>query len=113
MFDVYEQYYRKSGENITDEEKIKRHEDFINNLRKPGIYEVGGLGACTLISKKAIKAGVNFKEIRNISFWGEDRHFCIRAQALGFDLFVNTHYPAYHIYREADLVGVNSYINQR
>ena len=35
--------------------------------------------------------------------FGEDRHFCIRAAALGFTLYVDTHYPAYHIYRESDL----------
>ena len=30
--------------------------------------------------------------------FGEDRHFCIRAAALGLSLYVDTHYPAYHIY---------------
>ncbi|WP_163144142.1 CDP-glycerol glycerophosphotransferase family protein [Bacillus sp. 22-7] len=112
MFDEYEQYYKKSGENLTDEEKTKRHIDFINMLRVPGVYEVGGLGACTLISKKAIKAGVNFNEIKNISFWGEDRHFCIRAQALGLSLFVDTNYPAFHIYRYSDLSNANNYFKE-
>jgi len=111
MFDQYEQYERKSGENLTKEQIIERHLEFIDILKKPGVYEVGGLGACTLISKRAIKAGVSFKEIRNVSFWGEDRHFCIRAQALGLDLFVDTHYPAFHIYRESDLNNVDGYIN--
>jgi hypothetical protein len=70
------------------------------------------LGACTLISSKALKAGVNFSEIKNVSFWGEDRHFCIRASALGFSLFVDTRLPAYHIYREKDLDGAAAYIEQ-
>lgn len=111
MFDHYEQYKKSRGENLTKEQIIERHKDFIKMLKKPDVYEVGGLGACTLISKKAIKAGVSFKEIKNISFWGEDRHFCIRAQALGFDLFVDTHYPAFHIYRESDLNNIDNYIN--
>ncbi|MCM3194107.1 glycosyltransferase family 2 protein [Priestia megaterium] len=108
-YDQYEQYYRHRGEVLTDEEVIKRHQEFITQLRKPGVYEVGGLGACTLISESAIKAGVNFNEIKNISFWGEDRHFCIRAQALGFNLYVDTTYPAYHIYRESDLMNVPNF----
>ena len=32
-----------------------------------------------------------FGKIKNVSFWGEDRHFCIRAAAYGFPLFVDTH----------------------
>lgn len=111
MFDQYEQYEKFSGESLTKEQIIERHLEFIKVLEKPGVYEVGGLGACTLISKNAIKAGVSFKEIRNISFWGEDRHFCIRAQALGIDLYVDTHYPAFHIYRESDLDNVDTFIN--
>lgn len=110
MFDQYEQYIKFRGEQLSKEQIIERHKDFVETLKKPGVYEVGGLGACTLISKKAIKAGVNFSEIKNISFWGEDRHFCIRAQALGFDLFVDTHYPAFHIYRDSDLRNVEKYM---
>ncbi len=102
VFDQYSQYYYKRGERLTEEQIHERHQQFLEMLRKPGIYEVGGLGACTLISRRALQAGVNFNEIKNVSFWGEDRHFCIRAQALGFNLFVDTHYPAFHIYRESD-----------
>ncbi|WP_304340564.1 glycosyltransferase family 2 protein [Metaclostridioides mangenotii] len=83
--------------------------EFINKMRIPGVYKVGGLGACTLISKKALLAGVSFSKIYNLSFWGEDRHFCIRAASLGLELYVDTHLPAYHIYRYADLDGVENY----
>ena len=82
---------------------------FFEMLRKPGTYKVGGLGACTLISSAVLKAGVNFSKIYNISFWGEDRSFCIRAVAAGFDLYVDTYYPAYHIYRKTDLDGIKRY----
>lgn len=112
VFDQYGQYYYKRGEKLTKEQIQERHQQFLEMLRKPGVYEVGGLGACTLISRKALQSGVNFSEIKNVSFWGEDRHFCIRAQALGFDLFVDTHYPAFHIYRESDKEKAEEYIVQ-
>lgn len=94
-----------------DEWQIKRFTaSFYNMLKIPGIYEVGGLGACTLISKHAIDKGVSFKLIDNVSFWGEDRHFCIRARALGLKLHIDTVYPAYHIYRDDLLSGVQNFI---
>ena len=92
-----------------EEEKSQKSRNFINMLKVPGIYKVGGLGACTLISNKAINAGISFSLIDNLSFWGEDRHFCIRARALGLDLYVDTVYPAYHIYRESYLSGVEEF----
>jgi GT2 family glycosyltransferase len=100
---------RKQNPPLSEEEIRKQTLLFIHQLKIPGVYEVGGLGACTLISKKALDAGVNFSKISNLSFWGEDRHFCIRAAALGFKLFVDTHFPAYHIYRESDLKGVEGF----
>ncbi|WP_152393327.1 glycosyltransferase family 2 protein [Paenibacillus guangzhouensis] len=101
--DEYTQWEQQRGENLSDEEIAVRYDQFITKLKIPGVYEVGGLGACTLISRSALVAGVNFKPIKNLSFWGEDRHFCVRAVAIGFSLYVDTHFPAYHIYRESDL----------
>lgn len=94
---------------LTIIQKEQSRIDFFTGLRIPGLYEVGGLGALTLISKKAIKAGCKFKLIDNVSFWGEDRHFCIRAEALGFKLYLDTVYPAYHIYRECYLDRVDEF----
>lgn len=74
--------------------------NFYAKLRSPGTYRVGGLGALTLINKTAIKKPISFQRIDNVSFFGEDRHFCIRARALGLNLFVDTYYPAFHIFRE-------------
>lgn len=107
--DQYNLYEKSREENLTDSEILDRVQTFLAKLKKPGVYEVGGLGACTLISKKALQAGVNFKEINNLSLVGEDRHFCIRAVALGFKLYVDTQYPAYHIYRPSDLVKVKEF----
>ncbi len=103
MFDQYNLYENSGGSALTPAEVIQKVQAFIKQLRVPGVYRVGGLGACTLISKKALLAGANYNKIYNISFVGEDRHFCIRAVALGFELFVDTHYPACHFYRLSDL----------
>ena len=103
-------FYKRDWDKQLSEKEIKQlNSDFINMLKVPGIYKVGGLGACTLISKEAINKGVSFSLIDNVSFWGEDRHFCIRARVLGIDLYVDTVYPAYHIYREHYLSGVKDY----
>lgn len=110
--DQYNLFDSSRGENLTQIEILQRVQSFLDKLKVPGVYPVGGLGACTLISKKAIRSGVNFNEIYNINFIGEDRHFCIRAAALGFGLFVDTHYPAFHIYRLSDLYGLEEFKEQ-
>lgn len=110
LFDEYDLIPKKLGEKLTEKEMNLRYNRFLNQLKIPGVYEVGGLGACTLISRDALIAGVSFQPIKNLTIPGEDRFFCIRAAVLGIDLFVDTHYPAYHIYREKDLDGVENYI---
>lgn len=109
LTDHYTQYAVEIGETLSNEEIAKRHQQFISMLQKKGTYEVGGLGACTLISASALQKGVNFKRIKNVTFWGEDRHFCIRASALGIDLFVDTHYPSYHLYRSSNLSSISDF----
>jgi glycosyltransferase involved in cell wall biosynthesis len=112
MFDEYDLVPKRLGEQLSEQEMDIRKARFLQKLSIPGVYEVGGLGACTLISKGALVEGVNFKAIRNLTIRGEDRFFCIRAAVLGIDLFVDTHYPAYHIYREQDLAGVEDYVKR-
>lgn len=69
----------------------------------PGLYEVGMTGACTLVKRRVFEAGVDYTPIPCIDkcLWGEDRHFCIRAACHGFRLWVDTHYPAEHLYTES------------
>lgn len=112
LHDEYGQWERGRGEKLSDEEIAVRLEQFYAKISEPGVYEVGGLGACTLLSRRALEAGVHFGPISNLTFWGEDRHFCIRAAALGLRLFVDTHYPAYHIYRSADLAGAERFLQK-
>lgn len=97
------------GPPISGEEARQIQKDFFAKMRIPGIFKVDGLGACTLIAKSALKKGVKFKEIPNLSLLGEDRHFCIRAGALGIDLYYDTVYPVYHIYREEYLDRVDEF----
>lgn len=110
--DQYRLYHTFRGEPLDEEEKTKRTDDFLRMLATPGTYKVGGLGACTLISRRALAMGVSFSEIYNLSFAGEDRHFCIRAAALGLELYADTHYPPFHNYRESDLLKLKSFKEQ-
>lgn len=109
LYDTYTQYEVGCGESLSNEDVHLRHNEFISTLLVPGVYDVGGLGACTLISRHALEKGVRFRKLKNLTFWGEDRHFCIRAAALDLQMCVDTHYPAYHIYRESDLAGVEQF----
>jgi len=75
----YRLYQGGRDETPGEAEVTRRVKDFLDILQKPGTYRVGGLGACTLISRKALTIGVCFKKIYNLDLIGEDRHFCIRA----------------------------------
>ncbi len=71
----------------------------ILQLQNPGTYKVGAGGACTLLTKKAMEKGLNFKRIQNMPYAGEDRHICTRAEVLGIDIYIDTHYPAFHVFK--------------
>lgn len=84
--------------------------DSIFKLRDPGVYVVGGLGACTLVKKEVVARGVNFERIQSLDFWGEDRHFCVRATCMGYDLLADTAYPPFHVYRDELLPELQDWI---
>lgn len=107
--DTYNLFDEPITDRTTQDALIASQTRFLQKLKVPGTYEVGGLGACTLINKKALSYPISFKKIPNLTFWGEDRHFCIRATSYGLKLFVDTHLPAFHIYREQELGGVEDY----
>lgn len=87
------------------------HETILK-LAIPGTYIVGGGGACTLLSSKILKEGLTFDRLLSLSYQGEDRHFCTRAQALGYDIWVDTHYPCYHIFNESQVVEANNWYSE-
>ena len=108
--DHYTLYRVRRGQTLEHDEKVRRTEAFLSALAfYPGVYRVSGLGACTLIARRAIEAGVNFSELRGSLHAGEDRHFCLRAEALGFRLFADTTLPPLHLYRESELPRVEAY----
>lgn len=94
---------------MTFEEAHKIRMDMVERLKTPGLYQVDGLGACTMISRRALEMGVSFKEIPNLKIPGEDRPFCIRAGALGIDLYMDSTCPAYHINKEIYLDRVEEF----
>ena len=103
LWDNYTQY-------TPDDEAIpnlktmnQRIKVFHDQLHQPGIYKVGGLGGCTLMGRAVLESPVSFSKVPNLSFLGEDRHFCVRASVYGFELFVDTCYPAVHLYRLSEL----------
>lgn len=108
----YQLYSSQRGETLNQEEINKRTDEFLQMLYVPGTYKVGMLGACTLVSRKALSLGVSFSQIYNLDLWGEDRHFCIRAAVLNLELYADTHYPPYHLYRESELEGLKYYKKQ-
>jgi hypothetical protein len=91
------------GETVDADEARRRADAFVARLREPGVYAVGGLGACTLVRRDAIERGVAFRPIPNLDLIGEDRDFCVRAAALGIPLHADTHVPPLHLYRPSDL----------
>ncbi len=107
--DQYRLFHMERGVQYNEKEQAIKSQEFISMLKTSGVYKVGGLGACTLISRYALERGVRFKEIYNLGLIGEDRHFCVRAAALGFDLYADTWYPPFHIYRESELVDLMEY----
>lgn len=94
---------------MTFEEAHQIRMEMVERLKSPGLYKVDGLGACTMISRRALEMGVSFKEIPNLRIPGEDRPFCIRAGALGIDLYMDSTYPAYHIAKEIYLDRVEEF----
>lgn len=107
--DQYTMHEQRRDEQLSQDEIDRRKQEFFKKLLQPGLYEVGGLGACTLISRRALLAGVGFQPISNLSFVGEDRHFCVRAVVLGLKLHADTHYPPLHVYRLSELSRVDGF----
>lgn len=75
----------------------------LRRWRKPGQYRVGGAGACTLIRASAIRKGLSYSPVPSVTWFGEDRALQLRAAVLGIPIFLDTHYPAYHVYRVDEL----------
>jgi radical SAM superfamily enzyme YgiQ (UPF0313 family) len=103
----------KIDPNAWDLDHYSFFENTIENYKKPGLYKCGGTGACILVSTDVYKSGVNYSPISNVSFWGEDRAFCIRAVVAGFTIWVDTNYSCFHLYRDEDVKEYEEYIKAK
>jgi hypothetical protein len=115
LSDAHNQCEIGVSETVSNEERTRREKEFFARLKTPGVHQVGGLGACTLISKNALDKGVSYQRLKNVSFYSEDAHFCLRAEALDIPLFVDTHYPVYCLLRDtgdSSLEGVEAFKTQ-
>ena len=78
----------------------------MERLKIMGVYDIGVVGACTLIGKRVIdNPYINYYPIENISTtrW-EDQAFITRARCLIPDITicVDTRKPARHLYRQSE-----------
>lgn len=111
LYDNFDFAYRNSkDEKISRVKQYQRMFEFHNKLKSPGLYPVGGICDIIMLSREAMIKGVNFEDIYNVSFVGESAHLCIRAAVLGFQIYIDTHYPAYHIFTEDLLAGVDEFV---
>ena len=81
-------------------------------LRDSGIYDVGGLGAVTLIRRQPLMdhgGRLSYSMLKAHQHAGEDRAFCTRADVCGIPLHVSTAYPAFHVYRPEQMVEMISW----
>ena len=86
---------------------LQAHE-FLARLAHKHLVEVGGLGACTLISADALRKGVGFfpllPGLPQHGMWqGEDRSFCIRAAQLHVPMWADAWPDITHLYRPSDI----------
>jgi len=83
-----------------------------NTWLEPGLYKVGGTGGLILAKRRVFEAGVGYAPIPNIrkALRGEDRFFCVRAACAGFDIWMDTHVPAIHLFGEKEY---NAYLKMK
>lgn len=83
--------------------------EFLGKLRDRQRVRVRGLGACTLVSVDALRAGCGFwpllGDLPSDGMWqGEDRHFCVRAERLHVPMHADAWPEVWHCYRPSDRV---------
>ncbi len=104
--EVFWTRWRPDGPELPNAWDFNEYEHAPGSLRlwrRPGEYRVGGAGACTLIRTSAIRQGLSYSPVWSVNWFGEDRALQLRAAVLGIPIFLDTHCPAYHIYRLEEL----------
>ena len=94
-----------------DSVKMSEHE-FFQRLNSRELFNVGGLGACTLIKTEVldrVKYCPFIECLPTEGMWqGEDRHFCVYAQRNHIPLMVDAWPDVYHVYRHSYIPGIPS-----
>lgn len=76
--------------------------EFRERLVNRTLTQVWGQGACSLIRKDALAAGVSFARLPDVTggglMDGEDRHFCIRAERSHIPMFADPWPDIFHVY---------------
>lgn len=93
--------YKLEGKGLEAHELMMR-------LAHRDLVQVGGLGASTLIRRRALEKGVAYapllQGIPQGGMWeGEDRSFCLRAQRAHIPLWADGWPDLFHIYRPEDV----------
>jgi hypothetical protein len=91
--------------------------EFRKKLIDRQLTEVRGLGACTLIRRTALMKGVSFHPWPGNQYpgigQGEDRHFCMRAEALHLKLVADPWPDIFHVYhRPSDEALIPEYLTR-
>lgn len=98
--------YELKGAGYTEQE-------FRARLAARMLTKVAGYGACTLLQRRALDAGVSFAPVPGVPqvglMAGEDRQFCIRAQMLHLDGWAEPWPDIFHIYHPTDVEKAPAY----
>jgi hypothetical protein len=91
--------------------------EFRRELIDRQLTDVRGLGACTLIRRSALMKGVSFHPWPGNQYpgigQGEDRHFCLRAEALHLKLVADPWPDIFHVYhRPSDEALIPEYLKR-
>lgn len=80
--------------------------EFRSTLLSKNLTQVWGQGACTLIQRSVLEAGINFLPVPGVPtvglMAGEDRHFCIAAELRHIPMWADPWPDIFHIYHLPD-----------
>jgi hypothetical protein len=80
--------------------------EFRSKLTSRGLTRVYGFGACTLLKRAVIEAGIDFSYVPGApmeGLWaGEDRHLCLKAELRHIDAWADNWPDIFHIYHSPD-----------
>ena len=95
--------------NLNDEDYRREGIKWLKRLLQPGVYSVGGLGACTLFSSNVLRSDLRYIQVQDLNLRGEDRHFSVLAQRKGFTLWADTHAEPLHVFSTSEIPKIHPF----